>query len=381
MDFVPGVSVGPLQLGNTLQHTMAVLRTLVSNTALATGGQVDLVVAPKISSDVDILLNAKSLGISCRLDCKEQTLRLIEIYNFTKFPLLFRGQELGSSPSLRSILKRLGPTYPGHVSDDGDFILGYPGIAFVFPIPAHLLTSHEKSAENRISSDLLLAIPSEKSPITSRIYVFNPAVSAHEISKEIIKRAPPVLLKSRTQALLHCVPGRGLAFPGSEDGGDGISFGCHSQDVLCSLGSPTDVFGKTADAAVDGGGMENGLTREYVVWNYFNLGLDVVMDSSGARVDRFVLHCNLPTHYSFGRYVKCNFRMLLSHDGDKGHLIDGSSSWPTVQKLLGPPPKHMVYNKAMGSSPFGGSEYFGYEGLIFEVIDGNQIASIVMFRV
>ncbi|ORY30675.1 hypothetical protein BCR33DRAFT_841603 [Rhizoclosmatium globosum] len=348
----------------TLQATMAALRTLATNQRNSSGSpslrtpKVDLVVSPK--GEYDIVLDAKTVGICCRVEPKDQTLRLIEITSFA-LPLSFKGQEIGSAPTLRAILKRFGPTYPGHICpNSGDFVLGYPGIAFVFKVP-------EGS-----SADLLLATPSEKSPVATRIYLFNPAASLTSVSIEAIKSAAPVELNTRTW--IHAVPGRGLTFPSSSTS---IPFNSPAQDVLMILGQPSDIFYKTLDTATNA---ESG-DREYPVWNYFQLGLDVVMDVTGSMVERFVLHCNTPTHYSFGRYVKARFRMLLSHDGDRGHLIDASSSYNTVQKLLGPTQNHMVYNKAMGSSPFGGSEFFAYEGLIFEVVEGNQVASVVMFRV
>ncbi|KAJ3070508.1 hypothetical protein HDU98_006499 [Podochytrium sp. JEL0797] len=202
MELAPGISFGPLHCGATLQSTMSTLRTLVGPSH-----EVDLVVSSKTPGDCDIILNAKTIGICCRIDPKEQTLRLIEIYSLSTQSLLFRGANLGPTPTLRSILKRLGPTYPGHTDTDNDFILGYPGIAFVFPTPAHLHTTQP------VSADLLLAIPSESTPIASRIYIFNPSASLTSVSKQAIKSAPPLLLKPRQLAFIHAVPGRGSSFP------------------------------------------------------------------------------------------------------------------------------------------------------------------------
>ncbi|KAJ3248911.1 hypothetical protein HDU78_009428 [Chytriomyces hyalinus] len=419
---VPGQCVGPLQLGAPLASVMAALRSLSAEISAA--ASIRFIVDKQNSSNVDIVLDAPLLGICCRIHPREQTLRAIELYNFTPSSgsllpsseglpaitsLSVSGHELASLrsiPTLQSVFKRLGPTYPGcFVKEKDEFILAYPGLAIIFPIPPNSIPTHDPS---KVSTDLLLST-AKSQPVASRIYIFNASVSATSVSPDFLSIAEPPLLPGRAAALIHAVPGKGVTFP--ETGGS-ISFGTPAQDVLCILGTPSDIFIKTVNGgastigfggspvhgghavspaigvaagagnlpAVTAGGLE---VQEYAIWNYFHLGMDVVMDcdDANASVARIVFHANLPTHHSFGRYVKARFRMLLSHDGDRGQLIDASSSWASVQKLSGPAPSHMVYNKAMGSSPFGGSEYFAYEGLIFEVVDGSHVASIVMFRV
>ncbi|KAI8612852.1 hypothetical protein BC830DRAFT_526343 [Chytriomyces sp. MP71] len=389
-----GVSVGPFALGQSLNAATAALRTLAATFHARDGTEcaVKLVVDQKNPATTDILLIAPWLGLCCRFDPKDQTLRLIELYslNAHSLPLAISvgGHELASPraiPTLQAVFKRLGPTYPGcHIPEKNEFCLGYPGLALLFPIPP---TSTLSDTHATVSTDLLLTT-AKTQPVASRLYVFNPTANATAITPDFLSLAHPPLLSSRAAALLHALPGRGISLPHS---GANLSFGASAQDVLAALGPASDIYLASArDNVIPTGAVASPSNvstsqeiKESAIWNYFHLGLDVVMDANTGNsvIERFVLHTNLPMHYSFGRYVRCRFRMLLNHDGDRGHLIDASSSWSSVQKLLGPPPSHMVYNKAMGSSPFGGSEYFGYEGLIFEVVDGNHVASIVMFRV
>jgi hypothetical protein len=101
-----------------------------------------------------------NLGVRLQFDGPDQRLRLIEVLDFSKTPLTYKGNELvrrskassdgpeiqdgtRSGPIFRQIYNRLfGPTYPGeyirpksgHASDRGSYVLSYPGIAFSFPL-------------------------------------------------------------------------------------------------------------------------------------------------------------------------------------------------------------------------------------------------------
>ncbi|KAJ3109008.1 hypothetical protein HK100_003362, partial [Physocladia obscura] len=266
---LPGVSFGPFVLGASLNTAMANMRSLGLGTST---NPADLIVPDKTRPfSTDIVLSSLVFGVCLRVDSKLQTLRLIEVHSLQSpsSSVTYQGLEIASTrtpPTLRLIFKRMGPTYPGCMNERNEFILAYPGIAFVFPIAEGMLKKDSKSSS--VSMDLLLAIPSEKTPIASRIYIFNSLTSLDHISPDFIQSARPVLLKSTACALIHAIPGKGLTFPES---GVSISLGTHAQHILACLGNPADVFNKTGPAATS--------SEEYQIWNYFSLGLDIVFDT------------------------------------------------------------------------------------------------------
>ena len=117
-------------------------------------------------------------GLRLRFDGAEQRLRLIEVMDFTKCHITFNdrdvvrpssdsslaGESLSatSGPSFKHVYhKLLGPTYAGDYippkdgSDDGVYVLSYPGVAFTFMLPAS-----EYSPDKDVVS-LLSAVPNQ----------------------------------------------------------------------------------------------------------------------------------------------------------------------------------------------------------------------------
>ncbi|KKA23492.1 UPF0183 domain protein [Rasamsonia emersonii CBS 393.64] len=100
-----------------------------------------------------IIIHLPSNGLRLRFDGPDQRLRLIEVLDFSKIPLIYKNHEVVKSvkpqeqpashagPSFRHVYNRLfGPSYPGEYippadhSPYGTYVLSYPGIAFSFPL-------------------------------------------------------------------------------------------------------------------------------------------------------------------------------------------------------------------------------------------------------
>jgi len=107
-----------------------------------------------------VILQLAPSGIRLRFDGPDQRLRLIEVLDFSKASLTYKGNELVRrsktlsdgpneqdskqfSPAFRHVYNRLfGPSYPGeyippksnNTSDRGTYVLSYPGVAFCFPL-------------------------------------------------------------------------------------------------------------------------------------------------------------------------------------------------------------------------------------------------------
>jgi isoleucyl-tRNA synthetase len=107
-----------------------------------------------------VIITLQSNGLRLRFDGPEQRLRLIEVLDFSKTRLSYKGHDIGNSqtqnenvalnthfnppktgPGFRSVYKIFGPTTPGEYlppngknKEDGTYVLSYPGIAFSFPL-------------------------------------------------------------------------------------------------------------------------------------------------------------------------------------------------------------------------------------------------------
>lgn len=130
-----------------------------------------------------VILNLPASGLRLRFDGPDQRLRLIEVLDFSKAYLTYKGSELvrrskassdepneqdNSGPAFRHVYNRLfGPSYPGEYippishqqQDRGTYVLSYPGVAFRFPL------SHASWSERADFVSLLSS--SASSPATS----------------------------------------------------------------------------------------------------------------------------------------------------------------------------------------------------------------------
>ncbi|KUL83674.1 hypothetical protein ZTR_07501 [Talaromyces verruculosus] len=99
-----------------------------------------------------VVLNLPKNGLRLRFDGPDQRLRLIEVLDFSKVPIVYKNHEVvkipkpqeqpsSTGPSFRHVYNRLfGPSYPGEYisppngSPFGTYVLSYPGVAFSFPL-------------------------------------------------------------------------------------------------------------------------------------------------------------------------------------------------------------------------------------------------------
>lgn len=118
--------------------------------------KIDLAYSSSNPLQKPVVIELPANGLRLRFDGPDQRLRLIEVLDFTKIPLMYKNYEVIKSsttkysdntsqqgPNFRHIYNRLfGPTYPGEYipptfrSSHGTYVLSYPGIAFSFPLQA-----------------------------------------------------------------------------------------------------------------------------------------------------------------------------------------------------------------------------------------------------
>ena len=220
-----------------------------------------------------VVLTLPANGLRLRFDGPDQRLRLIEVLDFSKSPLIYKNNEVvrrarGSSdppseyevqvagPLFRHVYNRLfGPTYPGEYippepsrsMEDGTYVLSYPGVAFSFPLK-HVAWSEK--------SDFVSLLSSSAASAATSMSVFNGS-SWSEARSTLFTKPPPfprsIALSSRNKASVPDeiervkIYGAGnLHFLRRNLPPFSISLGeTTSQDLVAEFGPPDAVYRKS----------------------------------------------------------------------------------------------------------------------------------------
>ena len=141
---VPGRSLGPIFLGASLHEVLTIIKE-----EKATYPVIDLHHSSTDPLTTPVVVALPHNGLRLRFDAADQRLRLIEVVDFNKLKLAYKGSELVKSsddtsgclqPSFRRIYQIFGAAYPGeyHAPKDrrefGAYVLSWTGIAFTFPL-------------------------------------------------------------------------------------------------------------------------------------------------------------------------------------------------------------------------------------------------------
>ncbi|KAI8842099.1 hypothetical protein BC829DRAFT_303596 [Chytridium lagenaria] len=111
--------------------------------------------------------------------------------------------------------------------------------------------------------------------------------------------------------------------------------------------------------------------RDVIVFNYFALGLDVVIDKSDNIAVSFMFHTNSIGH-DFGRYTPTCIRM---HSGS-GTLIKFESPWEEILGKLGGPTTTALFRSLGGArNKFSNSRFIPFQN----VSDINAVKTIIIY--
>jgi hypothetical protein len=255
------------------------------------------------------------------------------------------------TPAFTLVYKLFGPIYPGSMEENKLYTLKYPGISFIFPIPDSFLPL-QKGELPFLSKD-------NTTPILKEVQIYRGNDPDEVIEETEDDWFEPVLIHAQS---IEFVKRQSI-----------IKLMDTPQDVLCELGPPNDQMQKETDKMeIHRSDKSADVSKppDYI-WNYFSHGIDFVFDGSQHRVIKIILHSNFLGHLEMLRYAKCNFSFA-----DK--KLDHKSTWKRVNHVmgdaLGPP---VVYNKE--ENPFGPTLYYGYEGVLFEVMKNDYVASVTLF--
>ena len=125
-----------------------------------------------------VLIGLPENGLRLRFDGPDQRLRLIEVLDFAKTPLVYKAIDVvkgvlasdGPSPqgpAFRHVYNRLfGPSYPGEYipptrgATHGVYVLSYPGVAFSFPLLHSAWSKEQRDFVSLMSSSAASAATS-----------------------------------------------------------------------------------------------------------------------------------------------------------------------------------------------------------------------------
>ena len=204
-------------------------------------------------------------GIRLRFDGPDQRLRLIEVLDFQKVRLTYKGSELiknrevASSASFKRIYQLFGASYPGEYlppksGHTGTYVLSWPGIAFNFPLqnmagladkdhvsllgsnaasPATQMAIFEGKSWPEVRNQLFVKSPS--GPRSSAVANFPRDALAPEIEEALITESGTLTLIRRTPAPPFNII-LGQTTP---------------QDLLTELGSPDATHNRDTQAIAD----------------------------------------------------------------------------------------------------------------------------------
>ena len=308
---------------------------------------------------------------------------------------LFQKKVAGAraEPTLLSLLAAFGPSYPGSLRA-GRYELDYPGVGFVLRAGPALLASG--------AVDGPLEAPLQEGSVS-------PASEMLLFRGKHLAFPQDVPLGKVTQTLPGCEHyleeillrvGTGIELPGRAAT---LGLGCSAQDVRLVLGEPENVFVKT-DARLKihaedegrvgggGGGGGGGLSNSVITamassasetgeedyfFNYFALGLDVLLDGQTHRAIKFVAHSNAPQHDAFVQYARARWSLAL----EKGPalLSVGQVLSAEVRASLGLPEKQdpVVHSRPDGAGRSHlSTAFYGRDGVIVEVLKSGQVETV-----
>jgi hypothetical protein len=149
-----------------------------------------------------------------------------------------------------------------------------------------------------------------------------------DFSKPVRHRGIQVLRNQRETWGLRI---RLSTFPGSRDINSSafqtrdVFFGDSVQDVVSAIGATARTFYKSEDKMKihsPNAFRKAASHKSDYFYNYFTLGIDILLDARTNRVKKFVLHTNFPGHYNFNIVLFLEFLMHSRYiKQDREHVI------------------------------------------------------------
>jgi len=325
--------------------------------------------------NIDYCISLPQDGIRLFFCPNSQRLRKIEIIDLTKCALRYGGIHFNSpqvTPTLSQIDSSFGATHPGeYCQKTQNYILTFRGLAFAFD------STHEPDPSSVVTKCIIFGGND----------FFN--CEAPEIPlRDIIQASSCEINLDDEKPQLNFSLITDIGNDGQGEFTRVVKFGDFSQDVLAELGCPDRTHYKSEDKMKIHLGQNGTHVTDYF-YNYFSLGVDLLFDGKTHQVKKFVLHSNYPGHYDFSIYNRCEFKITVPNSSVKQDLeydelvINPRTEWSLVADRLAEPISRPVNlrrtSSANNTNPWGSTECYSFGNCIFEVMNKNQIATVIIF--
>ncbi|KAI8642069.1 hypothetical protein BD408DRAFT_387744 [Parasitella parasitica] len=279
-----------------------------------------------------------------------------------------------------------------------EYIIAKPTKGIVLRFPAHGSTVDtdvsldKSSATNSISSTKngnVISSSSNVSIVHQNVSINLNSTTAQDILADLGKPSK-TFYKEEDKMKIHSVTDTTMlssksSHPIESKSGDAPNTaGSDDKDKDSSLVQPTDYF-----------------------FNYFHLGIDILIDGGLHICKKIVFHGNVPGHYDFQRYKRCPFHIVFPKNSNKkvdsaSLLVDVDDEsentvtadmkitdiqeripWETSNVIKDNTPQQKPVILTRGSSeqnPFGSTYLTGYdEGVVMEVMKNGHVPTVVLF--
>ncbi|RCH78809.1 hypothetical protein CU098_003389, partial [Rhizopus stolonifer] len=168
--------------------------------------------------------------------------------------------------------------------------------------------------------------------------------------------------------------------------------------------STSDAVAAAANNVLD----DKGVQPTDYFFNYFYLGIDVLMDGALHVCKKIILHGNIPGHYDFQKYKRCPFQiqfakkknkknkqndatLLVDVEDENEEIITANMKISTMQERIpwecsstikedGPKKPVILTRGSSEQNPFGSTYLTGYdEGIVMEVMKNGCVPTVVIF--
>jgi len=165
------------------------------------------------------------------------------------------------------------------------------------------------------------------------------------------------------------------------------------------LGAPDHITYKTSDPLLIHSSKGSEYLYQYdYFYNYLKKGLDILFDATSHKIKKFILHTNFPTHPQFNLYTKCHYKIKppssidleepLEENEDNSkeieeQFITPEMKWPTIEDIYakcGEKIGNPFHQPPATDSPFGGSTYYAFKDIIYEVMDNKYVSTVTLFK-
>eukprot|EP01095_Lingulamoeba_sp_RSL-Kostka_P007582 TRINITY_DN2429_c2_g1_i1.p1 TRINITY_DN2429_c2_g1~~TRINITY_DN2429_c2_g1_i1.p1 ORF type:complete len:434 (+),score=103.84 TRINITY_DN2429_c2_g1_i1:26-1327(+) len=425
LDIKPGLSLGDFIIGMPIGKVIEVIQRCNHFKG------VELKYNKDEPFQDNIVIDITKNGILLIFDPKTQLLTKIDIYGVCYNNLTFNDKIIAApNTPLRyaDFGTKFGPTFPGIFDDETRcYIVQYnaviSGIKFYMLIP-----NREMYTKIKQKNKMPFTFEDSSDAEVTRISIYNSEHSLNNSNNDLLN--DNMSFNDYDKPEIVAIIGKGIFLPKEQKQ---INFNCTPQDVLMDIGTPSKIHYKTPNSNIIHAANSN-LGIPDFFYNYFDKGFDILFDGLTKTVKKFIFHTNFVHHYEFNRYTKSRFQIkapknylqshsiifnnnnnnnnnndddnnnnndnkrdsyddLLLFDDDVNNnvqsqqqknisdlIITADTNWDEIQSIykantITP----YVFNRGFGN-PFGEIRFFGFPGIIFEVIENNYLGSICLFK-